>query len=168
MLIYFYSNLIILHWKFSGSNSSLKETRPKELKRSPDQFLPSARRSKVGIPENQEDYETSLTNLWGEDTLRLLRDYVRAGDIENHHIQTMAAKMGVKRICSENCHKVNLVETFERMLEEWFNQNLFDFQPSEAKDKLVKVLKDSRFDKIFVTDIQKLCDKNWSSWNWKL
>ena len=75
----------------------------------------------------------------------------------------MATRMGVRRIYNENCHKVNLVETFERMLKEWFNQNLFSFQPSEAKDELVKVLTDGRCDERFVMGIQTLCDRNRSS-----
>ena len=86
-----------------------------------------------------------------------LRRYVRDGEIEDHHIRTMATKMGVKRIYNENSHKVDLVETFERMLKEWFNQNLFDFQPSEAKDELVKVLTDGRCSKRIIREIQRLC-----------
>ena len=109
------------------------------MKRSSDQSPPAAKRTKGDIPEANDDYETGLTKLWGEDTLTQLRRYVRDGDIEDHHIQTMATKMGVKRIYNENCQKVNLVEIFERMLREWFNQNLFDFKPPEAKDELVKV-----------------------------
>ena len=71
--------------------------------------------------------------------------------------------MGVRRIYNENCHKVNLVATFERMLEKWFDQSLFNFEPSEAKDELVKVLKDSWCEERFVTGIQTLCCKNISS-----
>ena len=115
---------------------------------------------KKDIPGPPDDYETGLTKLWGEDALKQLRRYVRVADIEDHHIQTMATKMGVKRIYNENCHKVDLVETFERMLKEWFNQNLFDFEPSEAKDELVKVLTDGRCSERIITGIQRLCDKN--------
>ena len=71
----------------------------------------------------------------------------------------MATKMDVKRIYNENCQKVDLVETFERMLKEWFNQNLFDLEPSEAKDELVKVLTDGRCSERIITGIQKFCDK---------
>ena len=117
-------------------------------------------RGKDDIPGPPDDYETGLTKLWGEDTLKQLRQYVSVGDIEDHHIQTMATKMGVKRIYNENCHKLDLVETFEKMLREWFNQNLFDFDPSEGKDELVKILTDGRCSERIVTTIHRLCDKN--------
>ena len=71
--------------------------------------------------------------------------------------------MGARRIYNEHRNKVDLVETFERMLEEWFNQNLFDIQPSEAKEKLVKALTDGRCSERIVKGIQRLCDKNRSS-----
>ena len=51
-------------------------------------------------------------------------------------------KLAVKRIYNENCHIVDLVET--ENVKGMVNQNLFDFQPSEAKDELVKILKDGR------------------------
>ena len=72
----------------------------------------------------------------------------------------MATKMGVRRIYNENYNKVDLVETFERMLKKWFNESLFYFEPSEAKDELVKVLTEGRCSKRIVTGIQTLCDKN--------
>ena len=72
----------------------------------------------------------------------------------------MATKMGVKRIYNENCHKVDLVETFERMLKEWFNQNLYDFKKPDAKDELLKVLTDGRCSERVVTVIKRLCHKN--------
>ena len=129
------------------SKSSVDDTRP-------------VYRRKYDIPEPHDYCEAGLINLWGEDTLKQLRQYVRAADIEDHHIRTMASKMGVRRIYNENCHKVNLVETFERMLEEWFNQNLFDLRPSEAKDELVKVMTDARCSERIISGIQRLCDKN--------
>ena len=118
----------------------------------------SLTREKEQISEGHDDYETGLTNLWGEDTLTQLRRYVRDADIEDHHIQTIATKIGVRRIYNENCHKVDLVETFERMLKKWFNENLFDFQPTEAKDELVKVLSDGRCSNRIVSEIQMCCD----------
>ena len=108
-----------------------------------EEIRPAAVRSTEDIPE-PEHYETGLTNLWGEDTLWQLRQFVRNGEIEDHHIQNMATTMGVKRTYNENCKKIDLVETFERMLRDWFNQNLFELEPTEAKDKLVNVLIDGR------------------------
>ena len=69
----------------------------------------------------------------------------------------MATKMGVRRIYNENCHKVDLIETFERMLKVWFTQNLFDFEPSEAKDELVKVLTDCQCSESVVRQIERFC-----------
>ena len=69
----------------------------------------------------------------------------------------MASTMGVKRTYNENSKKIDLVETFERMLRDWFNQNLFELEPTEAKDKLVNVLIDGRCTKRIVKTIQSLC-----------
>ena len=55
---------------------------------------------------------------------------------------------------------MNLVETFERMLKEWFNQSLFDFEPFEAKDELVKVLTEGRCPERIIRGLQRLCDKS--------
>ena len=117
-------------------------------------------RGKEDIPEGHDDYETGLTNLWGKDTIKQLRQYVSVGEIEDHHIRTMATRMVARRIYNENCHKVDLVETFERMLKKWFNESLFYFEPSEAKDELVKVLADGRCSERVVTVIKRLCHKN--------
>ena len=59
------------------------------MKRSSDQSPPAAKRSKGDIPEANDDYETGLTKLWGEDTLTQLRRYVRDADIEDHHIRNL-------------------------------------------------------------------------------
>ena len=89
--------------------------------------------------------------------MKLLRAFVDKGEIEDHNIAAMAPKMGCKRTYNENTHKVNLVETYERMLEQWFNQNLYDFTNSKAKEELVKVLTEGRCS---VDSIKKKCDDN--------
>ena len=105
-----------------------------------------------------DDYATGLSKLWGRKTLKRLRTYVRDGEIEDQNISTMASKMGCKRTYNENRFQVNLMETFERMLEEWFNRNLFDLSPSDAKDDLVKVLMESRCSNKVVYRVKRLCD----------
>ena len=67
--------------------------------------------------------------------------------------------MGVKRIYDENCKREDLVETFERMLEEWFNQKLFDCSAPKAKDLLMEVLSAERcgIAERFISTIRKLC-----------
>ena len=116
-------------------------------------------RKPTGIP-NSEDYDSGLSYLWGEETLKQLRRFVSNGDIEEKHIQAMAAMMGVKRVFNENINRVDLIETFERMLEEWYKQNLFDFEPDDAKIELMRVLSHDRCNipKIFVSKIQKVFD----------
>ena len=106
------------------------------------------------------DYVAGLSHLWGDSTLKLLRAFVDKGEIEDHNIAAMAPKMGCKRTYNENTHKVNLVETYERMLEQWFNQNLYDFTNSKAKEELVKVLTEGRCSNKIVDSIKKKCDDN--------
>ena len=98
-----------------------------------------------------------LARLWGGDTLEKLREYVRRGDIKAPNIATMAGRMGVRRVYNENCDRMDLVETFERMLEEWYNQTLFDIEPLEAKHDLVRILEKSRCQRKFISRIGKLC-----------
>ena len=69
----------------------------------------------------------------------------------------MAIRMGVRRIYNENRQKVELVEIFERMLKEWFNQNLFDIEPLEAKNELMKVLTDCQCSERVVRQIERFC-----------
>ena len=107
-----------------------------------------------------DDYLTALPKLWGEETLKQVREYVRRGDIKGPAIRTMAAKMDVLRVYQENWHKLGLVVTFESMLEEWFDQTLFDLEPADARQRLVTVLRDSGCSKRVFTHIQRLCDSN--------
>ena len=70
------------------------------------------------------DYESALSQLWGEETLQQLQEFVRAGDITDPTLRTMAGKMGLLRIYNENQHKVDLVYTFALMLENWYKEEL--------------------------------------------
>ena len=87
-----------------------------------------------------------------------MREYVRRGDIKVQHIKAMAARMDVRGVFQANVYKSDLVDTFEMMLEEWFNEKLFEMSPSEAKLKLVSFLRDSKCSRKVVAHIQKLCD----------
>ena len=104
------------------------------------------------------DYESALSQLWGEETLQQLQEFVRAGDITDPTVRTMAGKMGLLRIYNENQHKVDLVFTFALMLEHWYKEELFDLQPSEARSRLISVLTGSKAPNMVVSRIQKLCD----------
>ena len=76
----------------------------------------------------------------------------------------MADMMGVKRIFNENNDKAgaDVRETFESMLEEWYNQKLFNLTPQFAADELMRVLSHTRchIDQIYVTRIQELCNSH--------
>ena len=104
------------------------------------------------------DYESALSQLWGEETLQQLQEFVRAGDITDPTVRTMAGKMGLLRIYNENQHKVDLVFTFALMLEHWYKEELFDLQPLEARSRLISVLTGSKASNMVVARIQKLCD----------
>ena len=104
------------------------------------------------------DYESALSQLWGEETLQQLQEFVRAGDITDPTLRTMAGKMGLLRIYNENQHKVDLVYTFALMLEHWYKEELFDLEPLEARSRLISVLTGSKASNMVVARIQKLCD----------
>ena len=104
------------------------------------------------------DYESALSQLWGEETLQQLQEFVRTGDITDPTVRTMAGKMGLLRIYNENQHKVDLVYTFALMLEHWYKEELFDLQPYEARSRLISVLIGSKASNMVVARIQKLCD----------
>ena len=107
---------------------------------------------------DSDDYERGLARLWGEETLKQLREFVKRGDIEEPNISNMSARMGVKRIYNENCHKFNLVETFDRMLEGWFNETLFHLQPREATDDLLRIIEASNCTKRIASRLKTLSD----------
>ena len=121
---------------------------------------PAAERKKISTPN--EDYDSGLSYLWGEETLKQLRRFVSNGDIKERQIQAMADLMGVKRIFNSNNDKagVDIRETFDSMLEEWYNQKLFDFNPYDAKTELINVLGNSRCNvpNRFVSKIRDLCE----------
>ena len=121
---------------------------------------PAEERKKISTPN--EDYDSGLSYLWGEETLKQLRRFVSNGDIKERQIQAMADLMGVKRIFNSNNDKagVDIRETFDSMLEEWYNQKLFDFNPYDAKTELINVLGNSRCNvpNRFVSKIRDLCE----------
>ena len=72
----------------------------------------------------------------------------------------MATKMNVLGVYQANVHKSDLAETFEMMLEEWFKGELFEMSSSEAKQRLLSVLSESRCSRIVGAHIQELCDSS--------
>ena len=102
-------------------------------------------------------YETELANLWGQDTLNQLQKYVKDGDITGQNIRAMAQRMGVLRVYQENYQRMDIMDTFALMLEEWYKNDLPRHDPGQAKAQLVDVLRSSRLDKSVVGRIQTLC-----------
>ena len=105
-----------------------------------------------------DDYESGLAKLWGEKTLKQLREHIKRGDIEDYKVEAMANKMDALRIYKEAKKMGDLIEIFERLLREWFDETLFEYKPSLAKDVLVSVLKDGQCSKRVVSNIRTLCD----------
>ena len=102
-------------------------------------------------------YETELAKLWGQDTLNQLQKYVKDGDITGQNIRAMAQRMGVLRVYQENYQRMDIMDTFALMLEEWYKNDLPRHDPAEAKAQLMDVLRSSRLDKFVIDEIQTLC-----------
>ena len=100
-------------------------------------------------------YEDGLKSLWGDNALILLRDYLKSGEIVEYQVKRMAEKMGVKVVYNQNRLSVDLPENFERMLEEWYDQRLFDLESRNAKDILLDVLEYSNCSKKIVSRIEE-------------
>ena len=100
-------------------------------------------------------YEDGLKSLWGDNALILLRDYLRSGEIVEYQVKRMAEKMGVKVVYNQNRLSVDLPENFERMLQEWYDQRLFEFESRNAKDILLDVLEYSNCSKKIVSRIEE-------------
>ena len=65
--------------------------------------------------------------------------------------------MKMMRIYDENVKKGNdLVVTFDRILENFYNETLFDQDPDSAKALLVTLLKEGGCSRRFVTRVQEL------------
>ena len=61
--------------------------------------------------------------------------------------------MGALNIYEEHRH-LGLVETFGRILEYWANETLVRYQPQEAQETLIRVLRRSRWAEIFIVEVQ--------------
>ena len=109
------------------------------------------------INELVDDYETALNKLWGAPTLKQLRKFINDGVIKAHHVKRMtsASRMDVLPVYNQNIHN-DLSITFEEILDAWFKKKLFNFQPSEAKTELVRVLGESMCDPIVIDSIERL------------
>ena len=100
------------------------------------------------------DYETGMRRLWGETTLTTIRTFIKQGQIQDFHLRTMAIKMGVLAVYNQHIFKLGVLETFERMLEGWFEGTLFQLQEMEAKESLLSVMEASRCTELVIAGIR--------------
>ena len=108
-------------------------------------------------PSSSLDYEDGLTDLWGGRALVLLREAVRKGDISDSQVRTMAARMDVRNVYEKNS-RLDLTENFERMLEAWYDQRLFELSSGEARTILVEILENSNIVKKIVSKVAAAMD----------
>ena len=108
-------------------------------------------------PSSSLDYEDGLTDLWGGRALALLREAVRKGDISDSQVRTMAARMDVLIVYERNI-RLDLTENFERMLEAWYDQRLFELSSGEARTILVEILENSNIVKKIVSKVAAAMD----------
>ena len=80
--------------------------------------------------------------LWGTEALRRLREYVESGDITEDQMKSIADNPEVVAV-NANIHQ-NSSETFERILEVWFEEKVFNCQLAEAQRAVVEVLTRAR------------------------
>ena len=106
------------------------------------------------------DHDTELSRLWGAATLKRL--YVSRGVIKDQNINKMAHKMSVLKVYNQNYSKVDVEMTFKTMLEEWFEEKLFDFPPSDARRELVRVLRECMSSRRVVTTIERVIQRSLS------
>lgn len=103
------------------------------------------------IPE----YNIGLETLWGELALRKLRSYIFNGKMSKvPHIENFAKCVNLQRIFDE-FKEQDAVELFERLLEEWYDEDLFELDPVNAQNKLSLAIENSRCAKRVKTDITR-------------
>lgn len=103
------------------------------------------------------DYGTKLRELWGRglDTVRL---YVRRGDIEADKIRSLAMNEQVGALDVYDNYRYTqqqpLDVTFERILEHWLNDSLYRYQPQQAQETLLEVLRQARWPNRFIDGVK--------------
>ena len=94
------------------------------------------------LPEMQHQEE--IYDLLGERIVKELLEFIRSGTLDRSQIQKMSYKMKAA-IVFNHCmgRQLNLIDTLCRMLDYWFQNEIFSLQPQEAKALLVDILKDT-------------------------
>ena len=100
--------------------------------------------------------EESRVELWGGNILKALKRNVAKGQITLEEIRMMSNKMGLMKTFNEFSRDIPVEFLFERLLEQLYKYNLFQKSPEEAKQLLVRVLKET-CTKIVAVEIENLC-----------
>ena len=102
------------------------------------------------------DYEEGLKTLLGGGFAEL-KEAVRKGAIEDHHLERMAnhRNMDVKTVYNEERTKGKVEFTMDHMLEKWYKDKLFAMTPKDSQQRLIDVLKDSRVPLMNVEQIKR-------------
>ena len=100
------------------------------------------------------DYETGLRTLWSDASLTTIRTFIKQGMVQDFNLRTMAIKMGVLSVYNQHIFQLGVLETFERMLEGWYEQTIFQLEEIEAKEALVFVMEASRCSELVVAGIR--------------
>ena len=94
------------------------------------------------MPEMQ--HQRDIYNLLGERIIKELFGFIRSGTVDRSQIQKLSYKMKAV-IVFNHCmsRQWNLIDTLCRMLDHWFENQIFSLQPHEAKALLVDFLKNT-------------------------
>ena len=89
-------------------------------------------------------HQQEIYDLLGERVIQELFEFIRRGTVDSSQIQRMSYKMKTVMVFN-HCmsRQLNLIDTLCRMLDHWFQNQIFSLQPHEAKTLLVDFLKDT-------------------------
>ena len=75
--------------------------------------------------------------------------------VQDYNLRAMAIKMGVLSVYNQHIFKLGVLETFERMLEVWYEEKIFQLEQNEAQEALVSVMEASRCSSLVIAGIKK-------------
>ena len=89
-------------------------------------------------------HQEEIYALLGERIVKELLEFIRSGTVDRGQIQKISYKMKAV-IVFNHCmdRQLNLIDTLCRMLDYWFQNEIFSLQPHQAKALLVDILKDT-------------------------
>lgn len=115
-------------------------------------------------------YQKELEEKLGRDVLAELRRLVRIGHIGRSRVKEMSYEhgMNVNTIYNDSRDKEETIDTtMERMLDGWFEDTVCSLSLSEAQNKLLEILRESRCSSLVVEEIRKLCHTAGEGVTWR-